>query len=705
MKVVKLLKLLPYALVACGLTAWGGWIDDLKKKSTYDSSTGVYTLTGDFSVYTISGQDAKVDLNGHSFAFSVLSSNLELLNSSSTRAQVTITGNGLGSAGKTLVIGSGVDLLKLLSNYKVFVDGTMKLCEGSRCYFEGIACVDKHNDDARTYFQVVFNKTANVIVEPGAMLKQYVDPNEAQSQADWYTWYNKEGFADLCVQEGWVPESYELQGPDSDGYYLVGVKSMPEVVSESELRFSADVASGVRTGGVGNSELFVIPNDVGSENVTITYSKDGGETQPLGTYKRGGMAEWLPLASGDYVFSLGSDYQASFHIDKTPGIFITSAKQRWPWNGMVDIGYFVEGLDPEKEYTATFHVTCKGETKSFTLAGIVNGDATTAWDAAAATAWGKTLVKEPATVSADLRCLTVKVPEPWGTYMIVDLTKLGQAGCVTTETKESAEAACNAYNRDEYKTTKLVLRKVAKGQAYPVKPGATANLTDADVMTPQKDYYIGVFMVTKAQYDYVMGVSTTSTDKNPTPYLTYNEIRKNDIDTGNAMSPLNPVCNNSFMHRLVQGCLDADGNAVGRFDLPTEIQWEIACRAGSFAERGSYLDASFQEITLTQALIKNVVCGSALKAVGTYRPNAWGLYDMLGNLWQWCLDESIAYTDYTHVDVETPYFSGLSPKRMLRGYYYNTMAVSIRPGGQNAAQDAYANQYWNGGIRVCHVED
>ena len=78
---------------------------------------------------------------------------------------------------------------------------------------------------------------------------------------------------------------------------------------------------------------------------------------------------------------------------------------------------------------------------------------------------------------------------------------------------------------------------------------------------------------------------------------------------------------------------------------------------------------------------------------------------MLGNLWQWCLDESIAYTDYTHVDVETPYFSGSSPKRMLRGYYYNTMAVSIRPGGQNAAQDAYSNQYWNGGIRVCHVED
>ena len=615
----------------------------------------------------------------------------------------TLAGGGNYSGGTT-----GGSKIGLLSAYEGASNGKTKEITGGFDYelYEKlyVLLVDQNGDEVgRSDLELTRNLFATQCDYP-SMYSAGSAPNCSFVDSDRPTQLPSEQ-----IKLSATPANYTFYPWTPMVYWTVEPPKEAVLVDTDEFEFTIDTRT-ERTAVAGSTETFTIPDAVweaaGGNPVTVTYTKDGGAAQTLGTYKQGDKVEWTPIYGGTYVFTFGSsEYQASFHVDKTPGIFITSARQRWPWNGMVDIGYFVEGLDPEKEYTATFHVTCKGETKSFTLAGIVNGDATTAWDAAAATAWGKTLVKEPATVSADLRCLTVKEPEKWGTYMIVDLTKLGQAGCVTYETKESAEAACNAYNRDEYKTTKLVLRKVAKGQAYPVKPGATANLTDADVMTPQKDYYIGVFMVTNAQYDYVMGVSTTSTDKNPTPYLTYNEIRKNDIDTGNAMSPLNPVCNNSFMHRLVQGCLDADGNAVGRFDLPTEIQWEIACRAGSFAERGSYLDASFQEITLTQALIKNVVCGSALKAVGTYRPNAWGLYDMLGNLWQWCLDESIAYTDYTHVDVETPYFSGLSPKRMLRGYYYNTMAVSIRPGGQNAAQDAYANQYWNGGIRVCHVED
>ena len=378
MKIVKILKLLPYALVTCGLTAWGGWIDELKKTSTYDSSTGVYTLTGDFSVYTISGQDAKVDLNGHSFAFSGLSSNLELLNSSSTRAQVTINGSGLGEAGKTLVIGSGVDLLKLLSKTeKVFVGGTMKLCEGSRCYFEGIACVDKHNDDARTYFQVIFYETANVIVEPGAMLKQYVDPNEAQSQADWYTWYNKEGFADLCVQEGWVPESYELQGPDSDGYYLVGAKPMPEVVSEAELSFSADVATGTRTVEKGVAQNFAYSLTAWGATAeqaaaTVTYTYNGGASQTLGSYTPAiaETATWLPEKSGTYVFThQPGGLTATIVVPQKPTIIVESVRQQYPFN-KVDVQYLIEELDPSATYSVELKSVVDGVTNAVNIADL-----------------------------------------------------------------------------------------------------------------------------------------------------------------------------------------------------------------------------------------------------------------------------------------------------------------------------------------------
>lgn len=288
--------------------------------------------------------------------------------------------------------------------------------------------------------------------------------------------------------------------------------------------------------------------------------------------------------------------------------------------------------------------------------------------------------------------------------MIVDLTKLGQAGCVTTETKESAEAAHNAYNKNEFKTTKLVLRKIAKGQAYPVKLGATAILSDADVMTPQKDYYIGVFMVTKTQYDYVMNGSSSSVDMKPTNNLSYNVIRKND--NSGAMSPVDPVSNNSFMHRLVQGCLDAKGNPVGKFDLPTEVQWEIAARAGSFAAMGSYLDANWQWVdttksTLSQIAIYNNV--GVLSDVGLCRPNLWGLYDMFGNMFEWCLDEGVAGHAFT--DVETPYHDGTTENRMCRGGYFETSSLSscFYPGYQTSTQAANTEEYFLGGIRVCHV--
>lgn len=74
--------------------------------------------------------------------------------------------------------------------------------------------------------------------------------------------------------------------------------------------------------------------------------------------------------------------------------------------------------------------------------------------------------------------------------------------------------------------------------------------------------------------------------------------------------------------------VERDPHADG-YRLPTEAEWEYACRAGTDGARYSDLD--------TVAWHRGNSDGR-LHAVGGRQPNAWGLYDMLGNVWEWCWD-------------------------------------------------------------------
>ncbi|GAA3036490.1 SUMF1/EgtB/PvdO family nonheme iron enzyme [Streptosporangium longisporum] len=69
--------------------------------------------------------------------------------------------------------------------------------------------------------------------------------------------------------------------------------------------------------------------------------------------------------------------------------------------------------------------------------------------------------------------------------------------------------------------------------------------------------------------------------------------------------------------------------AAGGYRLPTEAEWEYACRAGSSGVRYGELD----EIAWYRGN-----SGDRLHDVATRAPNAWGLYDMIGNVWEWCWD-------------------------------------------------------------------
>ena len=123
-----------------------------------------------------------------------------------------------------------------------------------------------------------------------------------------------------------------------------------------------------------------------------------------------------------------------------------------------------------------------------------------------------------------------------------------------------------------------------------------------------------------------------------------------------------------------------------KYRLPTEAEWEYACRAGSTTQY------SFGESAndLAQHAWYGDNADKVTHNVGTKKPNAWGLYDMHGNLWEWCLDRYAE--DYTNTPTDgKPYAVASEKGRVLRGGSYNgtadnctsTARINLGSGGRN----------------------
>ena len=155
-------------------------------------------------------------------------------------------------------------------------------------------------------------------------------------------------------------------------------------------------------------------------------------------------------------------------------------------------------------------------------------------------------------------------------------------------------------------------------------------------VTLTKDYWLGKYPVTQEQWYAVMlnNPSEFSGDKCPVENVSWNDARA-----------FCEKLNRLYAEKLPKGY---------KFDLPTEAQWEYACRAGTKTalNNGKNLtdDTEGNCDNLAEVAWYNY-CGGGTHPVGQKLPNAWGAYDMHGNVWEWCLD---LYGDYSNGAVTDP---------------------------------------------------
>ena len=298
-----------------------------------------------------------------------------------------------------------------------------------------------------------------------------------------------------------------------------------------------------------------------------------------------------------------------------------------------------------------------------------------------------------------------------------------------------------------YRTTHLVLRRIrARNVRWTMgattAPQAFFEPTDVAGNNPKaaekchrvtmpNDYYIGVFEITQAQWTHVTGRNVSyykaspESPMRPADSVSYARLREAAFSCSEADGKLPhpdyswplPPHPDSFL-----GMLRALTAGEFDYDLPGDVEWEFACRAGlpegywndgsdardsslvpgRCNENGGWLpdETSYPSSPSIGPTNATAVCGS-------YPPNRWGLYDMHGNVQEWCVDwfQENYLEGWINIDLNDPMKTlgggaaeGLAYRRVRRGGSFITKAFD--PTGANDCRASSRSGYQAG---ACYV--
>ena len=323
-------------------------------------------------------------------------------------------------------------------------------------------------------------------------------------------------------------------------------------------------------------------------------------------------------------------------------------------------------------------------------------------------------------ISVNVKAWPLCAPPP---YMVVDLYQEGNGYLndgVYVHYFASTNAFPGGFENRAYKTTTIVMRHIpaagvrwrmgmsaadqlAYGDLVKDKIGSSAPFNDityaqsetAHYVTLTNDYWIAVYPLTQAQAKrcsqngdaYIANgfVEWEGRDRDLYPM----EGRQYDEMRGSVANGVNwPETGDK-----VAGFLSRFRSRTGgmKFDFPTEAQWEFACRAGESGQLydGTALYVDGARIANSRALIAELGWiyytynddGTAIESTRTYpvglkKPNNWGLYDMIGNVSEFCLDWYDVFTAGDIVDPRGP--DGVRTHRVVRGGSYATSFFTTR---------------------------
>lgn len=371
-----------------------------------------------------------------------------------------------------------------------------------------------------------------------------------------------------------------------------------------------------------------------------------------------------------------------------------SARQRYPWNSLIDITYTISG-DVASLTNPTFFVTaidnnsgCTYLASTFTVSpALTVGTHTATWDPSAD---GLKINSNNVTFKASL-------VDSRPLYCLINVS----GGASATQYPVTyLNSVPNGGWTNKHKKDYIVFRYC---------PAGTFMMQGDRKVTLTKPFYMGIFEVTIGQYKNVMGSASgfwnMSGDYNPTS-ASYSKIRgANNWPTSASTGA------NSFVGKLMSK------TSLKNIDLPTEAQWEYACRAGTTGELNSGKG-------LNSKNVKEVACvyeGSIrTDNVGLHTPNSWDLYDMHGNAPEMCLDFYVA--DLGTKDAVDPkgatsgvhaVFSSGKNERVIRGYgQYPNGGLEYLPegvsqysscvrGSTNCQCDSATCGKWECAFRIC----
>lgn len=348
------------------------------------------------------------------------------------------------------------------------------------------------------------------------------------------------------------------------------------------------------------------------------------------------------------------------------GVEITSIRQRYPWNGKVDIDFTVASTRPEKPAILTFTAVDNTVSPATNLLAqtfdgsatnvfaVTNGSYRTTWDT------DSDLPRQVIDRVSFKIAATTDYPDAENSrYMVVDLRKGPAATAADRYPVHFLPTMPLGMAAGADKTEYLVLRRVpattsdewkaiSGGKDYFLLGSAADEVNRGGADLPlmkakiTHDFYVGIYEVTQRQYELLTGERPS--------YFT-NEVCW-------ATRPVENLLANTQI-----GAFNKEGTPLNRLyqrsghklRLPTEAEWEHACRAGTetpWNNGGTYTSDGWGDANLeklgrfrynggyvnAEKPPRDADAKNGTRTVGMFQPNAFGLYDMHGNVSEMCRD-------------------------------------------------------------------